>query len=66
MIHKNNLWNKEFEEDLKYIVNNCRSDLKKFQINPYYLLALVLSLCLSFCIVNIFLTKKANKGMPSW
>ena len=29
MINKNNLWNKVFEEDLKYIVNNCRSDLKK-------------------------------------
>ena len=29
MINKNNLWNKVFEEDLKYIVSNCRSDLKK-------------------------------------
>ena len=29
MINKNNLWNKVFEEDLEYIINNCRSDLKK-------------------------------------
>ena len=29
MISANNLWNKIFEEDLEYIINNCRSDLKK-------------------------------------
>ena len=29
MISVNNLWNKILEEDLEYIINNCRSDLKK-------------------------------------
>ena len=29
MTNNNNLWNKVFEDDLKYIVNNCRADLKK-------------------------------------
>ena len=36
MINKNDLWNKVFEKDLNYIVNNCRSDLKKIS-NKYLL-----------------------------
>ena len=29
MINRNDQWSKVFEEDLQYIVSNCRSDLKK-------------------------------------